>query len=143
IACGQALFRQGRTVRMLDVGIELEPARADFVAQLGATAPAQWDPRLVSVLKEGMASTSKGIPQKLVYGSDFPYREVDQHVPCSYEGIGLKPSLAQGGFSNVWGAAMMPYLDADLAAWPVNTLQLAEHYVAVLDITGIAARQVD
>jgi len=128
-------------VRMLDAGLRLEPSRARAVQELSRSAPAGWDPQLVALLKENMSPNAKGLPQKLVYGSDFPYRDSKLHVPCSFDGVGLRPSLAQGGFSNVWGAALMPYLDSDLADWPIKTAQLAEHYSAVLKLTGMAARE--
>ena len=143
VACAQALLQQGVAVRMLDAGLELEPARARVVSQLAASAPGGWDPRLLAVVKEGMASNAKGVPLKLVYGSDFPYRGADLHLPGSAGGVGLKPSLAKGGLSNVWGGAMMPYIDRDLAAWPIDAARLAPHYAAVLDFTGLSAREDD
>ncbi len=141
IACAQALLQKGLAVRMLDAGLTLEPERARAVEQLAASAPADWDPKLVSLLKENSAPTAKGLPQKLVYGSDFPYRESELNAPGSFDGVGLRPSLAQGGFSNVWGAALMPYIDADLVDWPFKTAELAEHYSAVLKFVGMAARE--
>ena len=88
-----------------------------MVQKLSATPPSGWDSESVAALKGGMAPTAKGLPQKLLFGSDFPYRDADTHVPASYEGIGLRPSLALGGLSNVWGAALMPYADSDLGEW--------------------------
>jgi len=143
VACAQALLQKGLTVRMLDAGLTLEPARARAVEKLGVSAPADWDPQLLALLKENMTSTAKGIPQKLVYGSDFPYRATERHVPCTFEGVGLRPSLALGGLSNVWGSAMMPYLDSDLAGWPIKSAQLSEHYAAVLQMTGLSGRKDD
>jgi hypothetical protein len=32
-----------------------------------------------------------------------------------------KALLARGGLSNVWGAAMLPYRDADIADWPIKS----------------------
>ncbi len=128
---------------MLDAGLKLEPSRARVVEQLSRSAPAGWDPHLVALLKENSAPTSKGLPQKLVYGSDFPYRDSELHIPCSFDGTGLRPSLAQGGFSNVWGAALLPYIDSDLTDWPIKTAHLAEHYSAVLKLTGMAAKEDD
>ncbi|MDB6019660.1 MAG: choline dehydrogenase-like flavoprotein [Pedosphaera sp.] len=143
IACAQALLARGLTVRMLDVGLTLEKERARAVEQLSASAPAGWDPQLVALLKGKLTSGAKGMPDKLVYGSDFPYREVETQVPGAFDGVGLKPSLALGGLSNVWGAAMMPYIDADLTDWPIGTAELSEHYAAALKLTGLAARRDD
>ena len=80
-----------------------------------------------------------GVPLKLVYGSDFAYREADEHLGVHYDNVGLRPSLARGGLSNVWGAAMMPFLDGDLSEWPFKLSVLAPHYAAVLQLTGLAA----
>ena len=51
----------------------------------------------------------------------------------------LKPSLALGGLSNVWGAAMLPYAAGDLDGWPLRLTDLAPHYSAALRLTGFAA----
>jgi choline dehydrogenase-like flavoprotein len=143
IACAQALLDKGLAVRMLDAGLRLETPRAQAVEQLGASAPAGWDPKLVAMLTAKMTAGPKGLPQKLSFGSDFPYRDAERLLSCTFDGVGLRPSLAQGGFSNVWGAAMLPYLDSDLDGWPVKTAQLADHYSAVLKMTGMAARRDD
>jgi choline dehydrogenase-like flavoprotein len=108
---------------------------------MGRIGSVAWDPKDVAVLKEGTAATSKGIPLKLAYGSDFPYREAEEHGPAQYNGAGLRPSLARGGLSNVWGAAMMPYRASDIADWPIQISDLASHYEAVLGFTGLSARQ--
>ena len=141
VACAQALLDRGLEVRMLDAGLQLEASRARAIEQLSGTAPSGWDPKLVAMLTEKMPIGAKGLPQKLVYGSDFPYREIGDSPACKYDGVGLRPSMAKGGLSNVWGAAMLPYLDTDMAGWPIQTAQLADHYSAVLKLTGLAARR--
>src|SRR5262249_42725391 len=127
VACARALLDQGLAVRMLDAGITLEPERSETVSQLARSTPAGWSAQLIAALKSGMASGTKGIPLQLISGSVFPYRGVEPHVPATYDGVGLRPSLARGGFSNVWGSAVMPYIDADLADWPFGAAELADH----------------
>src|SRR5438477_7499690 len=80
-----------------------------------------------------------GVPLKLVYGSDFAYREAGEHLGVQYAGVGLRPSLARGGLSNVWGAAVMPFAQRDISDWPLGLDALARHYSAVLELTGLAA----
>jgi choline dehydrogenase-like flavoprotein len=126
---------------MLDSGIKLEPDRAQLVARMAASPLGSWDPESVALLKENRFSNTPGLPDKLVFGSDFPYRRSEEDLDCSLEGVGLKPSLAQGGHSNVWGAAMLPYIDGDLVGWPFGVSRLARHYAAVLETTGISARK--
>ena len=76
---------------------------------------------------------------KLLFGSDFPYRETSAHIPWRASGVGLQPTLALGGFSNVWGSAMLPHRDRDITDWPVQNAELAPHYQAVTEFTALAA----
>ncbi len=143
VACAKALLARGASVLMLDAGIELETDRAQIVRQCADTKPAAWNPNQIARLKEGMAGDAKGVPLKLVFGSDFPYRETEEKIPWQNHGAGLKPSLALGGLSNVWGAAMLPYRDTDIADWPIKNSALVQHYRAAAEITGLAAQRDD
>jgi choline dehydrogenase-like flavoprotein len=143
VACAKALLARGATVLMLDAGIELEPARAKIVRQFAATKPAAWNPTQVAELKSGMAADSTGVPLKLLFGSDFPYRETEEKIPWRENGTRFRPSLALGGLSNVWGAAMLPYRDSDISDWPIKNSELAQHYRAAAAITGLAAQHDD
>jgi choline dehydrogenase-like flavoprotein len=140
VACAKALLARGANVLMLDAGLELEPERAKIVHQLAGTKPAAWNPDQIAALKGGMAADATGILLKLLFGSDFPYRETEEKIPWRNHGTGMRPSLAFGGLSNVWGAAMLPYRDADILDWPVKNAELAQHYRAVTEITGLAAQ---
>ncbi len=141
VACAKALLDAGRRVRMLDAGLTLEPDRAALVEKLKGRRPEEWTPADLAPYQAGMNPDVGGVPLKLVYGSDFAYREADEHLGTHYDNVGLRPSLARGGLSNVWGAAMMPFLDRDLAEWPFKLSALAPHYAAVLQLTGLAGRR--
>jgi ferredoxin len=143
VACAKALLARGAAVLMLDAGLELEPDRAQTVRQCAAVKPDAWSTAQLAVIKGGMAADARGVPLKLVFGSDFPYCETAEKIPWHNHGTGLKPSLALGGLSNVWGAAMLPYRDGDIAGWPVSNAALAPHYRAVTDFTGLAAQHDD
>lgn len=143
VACAHALLERGGRVVLLDAGISLEEPRRDLVARLSGRPPGDWSLEELRDFKAGMSANAKGIPLKLAYGSDYPYRDADIHLPADYEGVALRPSLGQGGFSAVWGAAMMPYSEQDTAGWPVGAAELAEHYGAVAKLTGISGRRDD
>ena len=143
IACTKALLSRGAQVLLLDAGLRLEAERAQVVRQLAAARPSEWPPEQVARLKEGMDAGAKGIPLKLIFGSDYPYRETEKHVPWEGRGVGVRPSLALGGFSTVWGAAMLPYREADIDNWPLKTADLEPHYRAVTAFTGLAAQRDD
>src|ERR1017187_4813587 len=106
---------------MLDAGIQLEPERARLVQALSQTTPDRWPPQDVQRLKDGMDPAVSGIPQKRIFGSDYPYRDAAQHLGLSSDGVGLEAVLALGGFSTVWGASKLPCLEGDVADWPVST----------------------
>jgi choline dehydrogenase-like flavoprotein len=139
VACAAALLHCGRNVLMLDAGLRLEPERAQVVQRLGQQTPQQWCAEDLARIKEGMNFGAAGIPQKVLFGSDYPYRDAERELGLAQAGIGLQASLALGGLSTVWGSAMVPYCDADIADWPITPKQLAPHYRAVLELTGISA----
>lgn len=139
VACAHALLQRGVKVLLLDAGLALEQPRSDLVARMSALPPQHWSPEQLKDFKAGMSASAKGIPLKLAYGSDYPYREADVHLAADYLGVALRPSLGRGGFSAVWGAAMMPYSQKDTIGWPITAGDLAEHYAAVAKLTGLSA----
>jgi hypothetical protein len=139
VACVKALLDQGRQVAMLDAGVTLEPERFGLIEKLKSSRPEQWSSSDLAAYQAGMNPDVGGVPLKLVYGSDFAYREADEHLGLRYDNVGVRPSFAKGGLSNVWGAAMMPFLDRDLEDWPFKLSALAPHYAAVSRLTGLAA----
>jgi choline dehydrogenase-like flavoprotein len=143
ISAAMALLARGERVTMLDAGIELEPERRQLVGQLAAQDPARWSPDAIARIKEYTSSGKSGIRLKYAYGSDFPYRDADRYLPREGSGVGLVPSLARGGFSNVWGAAVLPYVADEVVDWPVPYDRLAPHYEAVLSFMGLAATKDD
>ena len=143
VACAKALIARGANVLMLDAGLKLESDRDQIVRRLAGTTPSAWTAGDLSTLKGKMNASAKGIPRKLVFGSDFPYRETEKNIPWQNHGTGILPSLALGGLSNVWGSAMLPHRDEDIADWPVKSADLEKHYRAVTEFTGLAAQHDD
>jgi len=135
VACAYALVKKGLNVTMLDAGIELEPEKVRVLERLQRSK--QLDLHLVEKIKGNKQVTIKGVSQKLVYGSNYPYKEVNKHMPLSAEGIVANPSFAKGGLTTVWGAAVMPYLSDDIKDWPISIEDLSPYYTAVLDFMKI------
>src|ERR1700733_10658005 len=143
VACAKALLAQRADVLMLDAGIELEDDRAKIARELSQKRFSDWTPEQISAVQGDVIADTKGIPIKKVFGSDFPYRETEEKIPWRGKGIGLQPSLAFGGLSNVWGAAMLPHRNEDISNWPIKNSDLAQHYRAIAEMTGLAARRDD
>jgi len=139
VACASALLEGGAQVTMLDAGLELEPDRRRRLSDLQSVAFPSWDEASLRLLREGVEVSPGGIPLKLAYGSDFPYRDpIDQ--PMTTDGVHANASFARGGFSNVWGASVMPYRTEDMSEWPVTAEDLAPHYRAALKLMPFSAR---
>ena len=139
VASAAALLKRGRRVLMLDGGLRLEADRARFATALARLSPDEWSAEQRQTLTAGTQAQGKEVPQKLLFGSDFPYRGGDAENGVSVNDTGLQASLAVGGLSTVWGAAMLPYADHDLDGWPLRLAQLAPHYKSVLDRIPLSA----
>lgn len=143
VSCAHALVSHGHAVTILDAGIDLEPDRQQRLDRLRGQAPAEWDRRDLEMFREGSKATVGGIPVKRVYGSDFPYRDVPSQLPMEIEHVKAFASLARGGLSNVWGAAVVPYRAEDIADWPISAAELAPYYERVYGFMPLAAERDD
>ena len=141
VSCAYALLRQGRKVTLLDAGLELETTRSRQVVALQSIPLEQWGPGKRAFLKEGMGADIRGIPTKLAYGSDFAYRGVAGATEIRLDMASVATSYAQGGFSNVWGSAVLPYRQGDMEDWPIDGERLARHYRAVFEFMPLTARR--
>ena len=137
VAAAQALLEQGVSVCMLDVGLTLEPERHQQVAAALASGKAA-DVR--SLINDGAFDITgpTNFYRKLSYGSDFVYRGADAFVGCRTGRHEIHSSLALGGLSNVWGAAVLPFSDDDIHDWPLAPGTLAPHFRAVQSFMPLA-----
>lgn len=142
VAAASALLKRGLKVTMLDAGLSLEESKQLALNRTTSTSQAEWKGDDLDDFMAGTEATAKGITLKMAYGSDFPYRGGEQFIAANGD-TGIVPSLAQGGLSNVWGAAMLPYAAEDITDWPINVGDLAPHYRAVLEFTGLAGESDD
>ncbi len=139
VSSSVALVRKGHDVTMLDAGIELEAERRQMLEELTVQKATDWDAVTLERLKDNMRPTAEGVSLKYSYGSDFPYRETEAYVPRELRNAAIFSSLAQGGLSNVWGAAILPYAADDMSDWPLTLEELGPHYRSVLSFMGLAA----
>jgi len=140
VSAATALLARGLRVTMLDAGLALEESKRIALDQTLSRPRDGWSREQLDDFKSGTRATARGIALKLAYGSDFPYRGGEQFISRS-EAVGIVPSLAQGGLSNVWGAAMLPYLPEDASDWPISIRDLDPHYQAVLRLTSLSGHR--
>ena len=139
VSCAMPLVQQGLPVTMLDAGIELETKAQEILRTLSTKDRSQWDEQSLEELRHNFLPGMDGKPLKYIYGSDFPYRDTEKHICLDAKGVEIFPSLAVGGLSNTWGAAVLPYSNDDLIGWPITTEDLAPHYEAIFSFMDLSA----
>ena len=147
-AAGAALALSRRAdvrITVIDIGLQLESKRKQLADALAASAPDDWDTKTVELLSQQSSASASGIPEKRVFGSDYPFRNMGQIGGLVTAG-GAATSLvssAYGGFSNVWGSQVMPFTDAAFASWPVSSAAMRPHYEAILEEIPFAGEEDD
>ena len=129
-----ALTAGGVRVTVLDVGTRLEDELVAAAASLAARPQPLWTAEDVErIARQPQATRVKGLPEKRAFGSDFPFRDVGQLAGIdTLAGTNRSVvSSAYGGFSNVWGAQVMPFSEATFDTWPVSLGEMEAHYRAV------------
>jgi ferredoxin len=148
-AAGAALalsHRENLKIAVIDIGLQLEADHEQLVAALASSSPDDWDEHTVELIsKQPVSSRNSGVPEKRVFGSDYPFRNVGQ-----LDGLtsvnGANTSLispAYGGFSNVWGSQIMPFTPVAFESWPVSADTMRCHYEAVLHQIPFAGEEDD
>jgi ferredoxin len=148
-AAGAALAlssREDLQVTVIDIGLQLETDRQQLVNTLASSSPDEWDVQTIKLIsKPSVISRNPGIPEKRVFGSDYPFRNVGQLGGLTAVD-GANTSLissAYGGFSNVWGSQVMPFTASTFESWPVNAATMRRHYEAILHQIPFAGEEDD
>jgi len=148
-AAGAALAlspRENLEITVIDIGLQLESDRKRLIDGLASSSPDEWDEQTIEVIsKQPVAARSSGVPEKRVFGSDYPFRNAGQLRGLTTVN-GANASLispAYGGFSNVWGSQIMPFTTAAFEGWPVNATTMRPHYEAILQQIPFAGEEDD
>jgi choline dehydrogenase-like flavoprotein len=122
-------------ITVIDVGGELEEARRDIRDELASDPESEWQENAIRTIAHQPVSDRQGaLPEKRSYGSDFPFRNFGQLEGLSAIGEANRSvvSGAYGGFSNVWGAQIMPFSAATFDRWPIGSDEMRPHYEVAL-----------
>lgn len=141
VACAKALLERGERVIMLDAGITLENDRQAIINKMSEQPFEEWSNEDINRLKENSAPTTEGLPKKYVYGSDYTYRNLETQFPMETKDCTCQPTFAQGGLTTAWGAAVMPYSQDDISAWPITIDTLEPYYKKVFSFVPLATRE--
>ena len=148
-AAGAALALAGDStckVTVVDIGGELESDLQSARHSLATSTEESWDGQKVDLISRQPVPSRRGvIPQKRAFGSDFPFRDFGQlaGVTAVADANSSVISGAYGGFSNVWGAQIMPFSKATFDRWPVSFGEMESHYKTALGEMGFAGEDDD
>jgi ferredoxin len=148
-AAAVALALSGRrrhAIQVLDIGGSLETRRARLLAGVSLLPPREWPESAARELTaQPVAEATGELPQKRLFGSDFPFRDAGQLRALTVVRGGNRFSVsgAYGGFSNVWGSQVLPFTRQTIAQWPIAYDELTPHYAEVLSHIPFAAHDDD
>lgn len=146
-AAALALTRHGRVrVTVVDIGDRLEPHLEAARTRLAGLPPTAWSVQDIdAITRLPVKSSTKGVPEKRVYGSDYPFRDLG-HTARVEAGAGVHQKVvtgAYGGFSSVWGAQLLPFPATTFDGWPVSAKDMSSHYGQVLQHVPLSAVEDD
>ena len=134
VSAALSLVENGADVTMLDIGQEIESEGKQCVTQLSRSEPSDWNPDTLKELRMKSRVHSGGMKDKLIFGSDYPYRGLERYQPIRMENAEMIQTMAKGGLATVWGGAVMPFEDIDLAKWPIQSIDLRIHYDRIMSL---------
>jgi len=138
--------REDLKITVIDVGLQLETERQQLVDVLASSEQCHWDAAAVDSVSQGpVDSKTRGVPEKRLYGSDYPFRNVGQldGVTAAADATTSVISAAYGGFSTVWGSQLMPFTASTFESWPMSAAVIRPHYEAILSQIPFAGEEDD
>jgi choline dehydrogenase-like flavoprotein len=133
-------------ITVLDFGGELERERVVARTAMAQSQPQHWNRADLHLLSAPPKAAAPGkIPTKQIYGSNFPFENFGQldNVDSAESANNLVVSGAYGGFSNTWGAQVMPYSTGTFRTWPITRQELEPHYREILSQIPYSAESDD
>lgn len=136
----------GVSVEVLDVGGRLEADHDAARSRMAVSEPNRWSSHDVTTIRQtAVATEAHRIPEKRIFGSDFPFRNFGQldHLRSDGDVNSHVISGAYGGFSNTWGAQTMVFSEATFNDWPFPRRDLEIDYRAILATIPYSAESDD
>ena len=120
------LIERGWSVQMIDIGATPDRDAAERKAR--AASPVGLTDQDFNFLADKLFSGA--VPLKSSWGSFYPYAVKDPVVNADLK-LGALMSKGLGGFSSVWGGALLRLANQEYRRWPLAVGALDQHYDAV------------
>ena len=140
ISAAVASLAAGASVLMLDAGLTLPDSTREEMAALADLPPWRWDAAGTAAIQAKTETTTGGVKEKKLFGSDFASRSLE-HWPQELREARFYSSFARNGLGNIWGCGLLPMRADDMGDWPIALADLEEDYRAVLRFMPLAGRR--
>jgi choline dehydrogenase-like flavoprotein len=142
IAVATALIARGIKVTLVDVGEALDDTRRAAVARMNGQLPEQRAQDDLNLIAPPSTKTNV-LPKKVHFGSDYIYAQERPFFRLITQAMRREPvpTFAQGGYSNIWGAAVLAPDACDIADWPVSHTQMQPYFRKAAELMPISGGQ--
>ena len=134
-ACAHQLLKAGRNIIMIDPGRQLADDRAALVEEFRRNFDPESFVARMRRLRRNLPAALQS--KKLPFSSPHVYEDVDRLLPAEIRGAQVTRSLAVGGLSAMWGAAVMPMSARSFRKWPITPDGMAPFYRSVAEIMDV------
>ncbi|MBB54790.1 MAG: hypothetical protein CMF67_10505 [Magnetovibrio sp.] len=131
LASSEALLARGIRVTIFDIGEVLPREVQDRARRLASLPVANWTKSDRAAMTAN-STLRRAIPRKFLFGHEFAYGHDKPYLPLDIKNDHFAPSVAQGGYSTLWGAASLPVAECDMTGWPFGADELTPYYRKIL-----------
>lgn len=135
VSVAMALIARGQNVTLIDAGKDLSADLSDRRDHFAANPAEAWTNENHKTWQTPQLEKTGDLSMR--FGSIHAQNPLSDTFADETVFAG-RSSHAVGGLSNVWGAAVLPYRQEDIASWPISAADLAPHYQAVSQFMPIA-----
>lgn len=118
LAAALATIARGLKPEIFDIAAPPPQAALALRARLAAAVPGDWRAEDRAAAR-APSMPARAVPRKAWFGSDFAFADETLGI----DSTGPVPSRALGGYSTIWGAAVLAPAAADLADWPAQIVR--------------------
>lgn len=139
IACAYALLKAGLRVELLDVGFNLDERSRHLLAAYNANQDIERLLQEAHTLRMQQNEHSRVQPLKSLFGSEHPYKTIEDTFVESDSKAVIRSSLACGGLSTVWGATVSTVSPTDIEGWPLQFEDFRKYYERLSEFVDVAS----
>ena len=141
IIVAKVLSKKGFIPTIIDYGLEIEDKKKELINKLSKISPRHWNKEDIINLNFKSIINNSSYPTKNNHGSNFFYGKSNSNYYVKDNNFPIPFSLAKGGFSNGWGASVLPPAESDISEWPLNISDLKNEFEEILETHPLSARK--